>query len=1001
MKALLLIGASLLAAPVLASAQDCAPLEAPPDRLADLAAAVEAALPGASTRAETRALTRARDALAARGAPFASRTDAFRAAAKHLDRLPDGPFLSPFLVAYAQLRTDLEGEVADLQEVFLILPGAGSERAKARIAALAARADQALAAGRVARAAADLHRAARATERAREPKFELFGGPLRVLNVNVEILSDVPLNRPVVVQFSDLVDPASVGADTVQVRRGPNFAVQAPGSYEVRGPFVVFRPRLPSLPDLSDAGFQGNTDYRLVIPGIPATATVLRDDGKPLSRTYVASFHTAVDPNFLFAASEFLDAPPPRVVCTLPADSLPVDPWTHPGGAEDVPTGAIPRVVMNRVPLLPASAAPPAVELVVTSLRGVPSSTRIPGRVVIEQDPSRVVLSFVPAVPLPDRSRFALRIDRSVTDLSGGFELADHEGRAAIHVQAANELVTNPGSPLATFAVDHPMEIDPRTFLVFTTRDEAAADLDRTLAFDGTDADIDGGVGVDPARTNASFDGVVPGAVAGAVVAAGGDGHLGELAPKQSIVLDTDSPESPGGVFHYQRIRIPFGVTVRVRGSRPAVIRCREDVLVEGRITVDGGDGEKAEDVLGSADLPVRVGGFGGAGGGAGGGSYSGPEYGMRGASGLDAPDGGGFGGQGGGEAAGTALYSYGGGGGGGGHATAGEGGLDGNWSPSYPEYTGPGGAAGAAGGILPSSEATSDGRDFAGTGGGGGGAGGNGHLVFGSVNQRTSGAGGGGGGGGVLISSAGNIRFSGLGTAVGGQGGPRVGNGGPSGAPGGGGAGGALALFAAGDLDVTGATFLVHGGAAGSNTASGAIGQAGKGANGFIRLEDGDGSPTGLASATVTMAAATVGLFDPSSLATDEPSLFTGTWFLLPAFQPEVLPFVDADLPQALIPGSEIRWEIQMADDSPVEPGRPDLATVHPVTGESSNPDRATGWVLLKDAAGIKDVAVALNGRGFQHFRIRVSFQLPDGVRGGDPVPSVDGFRLRLRHQD
>ncbi|MND06359.1 hypothetical protein D3C83_276860 [compost metagenome] len=56
---------------------------------------------------------------------------------------------------------------------------------------------------------------------------------------------------------------------------------------------------------------------------------------------------------------------------------------------------------------------------------------------------------------------------------------------------------------------------------------------------------------------------------------------------------------------------------------------------------------------------------------------------------------------------------------------------------------------------------------------------------------------------------------------------------------------------------------------------------------------------------------------------------------------------------------------------------------------------------MLLKDAAGIRDVAAALNGRGFQHFRIRISFLLPDGVRGADPKPTAEGFRVRLRHQD
>jgi hypothetical protein len=619
--------------------------------------------------------------------------------------------------------------------------------------------------------------------------------------------------------------------------------------------------------------------------------------------------------------------------------------------------------------------------------------------VVLEQDVSRVVISFTPAFPLPDRSRFVLRVDRAVTDLTGGFELADHAGRTALRAQAELALVQDPTGPLATFAVAHPMEVDPRTFLVFTTRDEAAADVERTLAFDGTDVDVDGGPGVQQDRTNASFDGTVPGAVAGAVTVAGGDGRLGGLEPLQSIVLDTDSSAAENGVFHFQRIRIPSGVTVTLRGSRPAVLRSREDVVIEGRIETSGAAGTPAEASVTTASLPQQAGGVGGAGAGAGGDSFTGPAFGMRGESGGDAFGEGGLGGEGGGETASTSIYSFPGGGGGGGHATSGESGLGGGYV-SVPSYNGPGGAAGEARGRLPSSLETADGRDFSGTGGGGGGAGGNNHFT--TFGYRTSGAGGGGGGGAVLISSAGNIRFAGVGAATGGVGGTSTfANNVYGGGPGGGGAGGTISLFAAGDLDVGGALFQVNGGDRGSNFVSLLIGFAGRGGDGFLRLEDADGTPSGLPTANLPNLATTTGRFEPSSRATDPPSVFTGTWFVLPGFQPQVQPFLPEDLPQSLIPGAEIRWEIQMADDSPLNPGRPDLATVNGATGASSDPDRASGWVLLRDAISIRDVSAELNGRGFQHFRIRVSFLLPDGLRAEDPMPRVDSFRVRIRHQD
>ena len=56
---------------------------------------------------------------------------------------------------------------------------------------------------------------------------------------------------------------------------------------------------------------------------------------------------------------------------------------------------------------------------------------------------------------------------------------------------------------------------------------------------------------------------------------------------------------------------------------------------------------------------------------------------------------------------------------------------------------------------------------------------------------------------------------------------------------------------------------------------------------------------------------------------------------------------------------------------------------------------------MLLRDGFSIRNAETELNGRGYQHFRIRVSFRLPGGLRVGDPMPSVESFRIRLRHQD
>jgi hypothetical protein len=152
------------------------------------------------------------------------------------------------------------------------------------------------------------------------------------------------------------------------------------------------------------------------------------------------------------------------------------------------------------------------------------------------------------------------------------------------------------------------------------------------------------------------------------------------------------------------------------------------------------------------------------------------------------------------------------------------------------------------------------------------------------------------------------------------------------------------------------------------------------------------------MASSTQAPAAATTGTYGPGSLASDPPSVFTGTWFTLGAFAPEVLSFTGADFVEHPVAGATIRWEIQTAVEDLNLPGRPDTGSLDPQTGASSDASRATGWVLLKDEEGIRDVAPALNGQGYRFFRIRVTFGLPDGLRPADAKPSVDSFRLRTR---
>lgn len=330
------------------------------------------------------------------------------------------------------------------------------------------------------------------------------------------------------------------------------------------------------------------------------------------------------------------------------------------------------------------------------------------------------------------------------------------------------------------------------------------------------------------------------------------------VAPPGVTLLDTDStvlqPTTgpavtvTGGVFVFRNVVIPAGSTVVGRGSR-AMVWITERMQVDGRLSVDGQDGEQVL-TLQAPDTPAR-GGRGGAAGGDGG--RGSPQIALRSLSGQPGNGPGNTPGIGGGGGRFAALPTgRGSGGGGGAFATVGD--------PWFPVPAGVGSAfvqrsgVGGFGGFGSSGSATrtvvgggpggawltdnrddndffGDGYDFASNqvvvgeltqliGGAGGGGGGD----IASDNQLLSpnwifdhkGGGGGGGGGCLVVFAVTDIVVGPLGrmTANGGHGGSGENGyfGSPSGSNGGGGggAGGLLLLIAFGriELEVKGDTY-------------------------------------------------------------------------------------------------------------------------------------------------------------------------------------------------
>lgn len=318
------------------------------------------------------------------------------------------------------------------------------------------------------------------------------------------------------------------------------------------------------------------------------------------------------------------------------------------------------------------------------------------------------------------------------------------------------------------------------------------------------------------------------------------------------VVLDTDHTviqptQGPprtvdNGVFVFHDVHIPQGVTVRGVGSRPMVWIVTGSFVVDGRLSVDGGDGQRPSGVP-SAMFPL-AGGRGGAGGGAGGSGS--PQVALRSAQGGS---GGGPGGGSGGQIACLAGQQRGAGGGGGSFATQGD-----PWfhSPALPGNSflqrggvgGPGGSgpsgaatrtlAGGAAGLTLFSDGL-PGNDFFGyafdlasfsfvrgelpfpIGGNGGGGGGDRSANCIATDPQffadLRGGGGGGGGGCLIVLAYGRVTVGATGriTANGGHGGVGDQSGtGEQGGGGGGGSGGMILLASRHEivLEVKGETY-------------------------------------------------------------------------------------------------------------------------------------------------------------------------------------------------
>ncbi len=805
---------------------------------------------------------------------------------------------------------------------------------------------------------------------------DLTASDLILIDVSVADFDGVALNQTIDFEFSEALFPDSVRPDTIQIREGPNYGKQVPGYFRVgieeegKGKsFVRFYPQLPTLPDLSDSGLQPGTPYRIILPGLPQITTVRNFTGDRLKNETVVSFQTALTGSENLYVDNFLDP-------LIPGESPGVKFVNPPDGALEVSTDNGITITFTRRPLNPATVNSTNITLTMLSRSGVVANRPVPGTPTLQQSLERVTVTFVSKYPMADDAIYALHVDRRVEDLVG-----------------------NDMAPFDS---------------TFTMRDEPWKSTLIVLEFTEAEKVTD----MDPDNTTAMWNEAVENALSGLFTAAGGTGSSGNLEPLANVTLTTNHVGVELGVldpidgtlydeFHFRKVEIKNGITVRVIGNYTSSLRGQLDprnhavkilslfpMNINGVLNVSGGNGDKAEsytNTMSGSQLPIRYGGIAGPGGGHGANCYT--KTTIAKAPGLDAvqPAYCGYPGKGGGLSVNTS-YQYGGGGGGAGNRTAGTAGMKGAVNYSQTSYQGKGGAGGAArGGNLEREP------NVGGTGGGSGSIG----FYF-SYPNRVSGAGGGGGGGAVKLQSGALITVGATGQilANGGMGGDTGVYYYIQGGAGGGGSGGSIKLSSTGGVHFeTGATLSVLGGAGGLFKGTtytyyyGGVG--GNGGEGLLRFEAADTDDiTGVSDAKLTYKNPSTGQFLPEG--GGAPSVGQTVWLNLGVFDPsmeEWKPGSPLHL-RAETFGNSITYFAQMAIEDESNPGNPYLEDMdfNDPDGGTLNPNTLSDWIELLD---ITD----LNGYGYSFIRLKIVFQLKWNQKYTDVLPFVDRLAVPFRY--
>lgn len=876
-----------------------------------------------------------------------------------------------------------------------------------------------------------------------------------------DAVDNLALNSVLSWIFSEPVDPASVNSASIQLRRGGQFGASVPGSFRVVGNQVFFEPQLPGLCDLSDAGFKADTQYRVQLIGWPEEFSIKNTRGQPLSATSTYEFHTRAETD------------PERFLDQIAAFSPAVTGISPANGAQAVTVDANNRIVVTFSENLDPCTVNDTTVLfhmvetgdpVLGNARTAPngnasgfytgsstadnsasafswgadvSTTVAPAQRVLAT--IRLVQTFavtqIVITPtykrFPENALLLLRLTTGIKDF-GGLSLPPLT--ASFTTQ---NLPVQTGSYAMLVEGETPFSTELSTGEFNTARSPSKAQAFLLFAGDG-DNGVVGAVFTDPTGPNTPASGC-------SSPIQGNDGAKDDFDPGTDATLDTgasvntcpnDADGSTAVFFEFRTMRIRSGVTVRVIGKNPAILKVQGDAIIEngGRLLVRGDNQNGAPQSngligkTGGTAAAGSAGGVGVAGGGDGGQSKtangSQGVYGGDGYAGFGSPGVGVQGGTGGGQGnVDERRSNFNGGGsghsaagGGGGHAIAGN---PGDAQETLPNSPFQGTPRGAGGGTYPT-VGNAMRKPSAGSGGGAGGA----AQSYANSNFNSSGGSGGAGGGFVDITSQGQIGVFGAIDASGGRGGngilPTTGGFYHGSSAGGGGSGGGVRLLTPQNINVLGGTITTAGGIGGTGSQAtnqpGPINNGGAGGSGRIVLEDGDSVITGLSGGGLTPGEGTDGFYR---------DVFDATRFQGGGLEPQVVSEVFPIGPFNPIYQTPVQIDFVAGVPSIASRGFGSTAIFIEAQGYEILPNglvdlgSATGWKTVghfKDSGSenlpqwVPNTAPAdvvlpgdntggtiasLNGREF--IQLRFSFYLPTGIGPFDAGPFLDTWIIRF----